>query len=104
MHIINLTSKDYDEVVGSGLVLVDFWAGWCMPCRMVAPIIDELAAENEGSLTVAKVDIDNEETLATRNEITSIPTVILFKDGVEVKRIVGVHSKETYQAVIGPGN
>ena len=101
MSVLHLTSENYDEIVVSGHVLVDFWAAWCMPCRMVAPIIDELASEYEGRVTVAKVDIDSEGALATRYDITSIPTIILFKNGVEAKRFVGVQPKETYQAELG---
>ena len=100
MSILNLTSENYDEVVGNGRVLVDFWAGWCMPCKMVAPIIEELAAENEGRLTFAKVDVDSEGSLAARYGIQSIPTVVLFKDGVEEKRFIGVQPKAIYQAAL----
>lgn len=98
MSLINLTSDNFDETIGSGKVLVDFWADWCRPCKMVAPVIEELAAENEGSVTVAKVDVENESALAARFKIMSIPTVMLFKDGIEVKRFIGVQPKETYQA------
>ena len=100
MSIVHLTSGNFDEVTGSGRTLVDFWASWCGPCRMVAPIIEDLAAENDGSLTVAKVDVDNEGTLASRYGVQSIPTVILFEDGAELKRFIGVQPKEIYQAAI----
>ena len=98
MGLLNLTSDNYDEVIGTGHVLVDFWAEWCMPCRMVAPVIEELADEYAGRVTVAKVNIDNENALAVRLEIMGIPTVILYSDGVEVKRFIGVQSKATYEA------
>ena len=98
MSVLNLNAENFDEVLGSGKVLVDFWAGWCMPCRMVAPIIEELAKDYEGVITVAKVDIDDESALATRYSIMSIPTVILFKDGAEVRRFIGVQPKEKYVA------
>jgi len=97
MSLLNLNAKNFDETIASGKFLIDFWAGWCMPCRMVAPIIDELAAEYEGKITVAKVDIDTESSLAARFDIMSIPTVILFKDGLEVKRFIGVQPKNTYE-------
>jgi len=97
MSMLNLTAENFDATIKSGRVLVDFWAAWCMPCKMVAPIIEELAAEYKGKLTVAKVDIDKESALATRYDIMSIPTVILFNDGQEVKRIIGVQPKETYE-------
>ena len=98
MSLLHLTSANYDSTVGSGRVLVDFWAAWCGPCKMVAPTIDELAAEYEGRVTVAKVDTDKEGSLASRNNIHSIPTVILFQDGVETKRFIGVQPKTAYKA------
>ena len=101
MSILHLTADNYDEAIGSGRVLVDFWAGWCNPCRMVAPIMEELAAEYESSVTIAKVDVDSEKALAARYNISSIPTVILFNDGVEVQRFIGVQQKKTYQAGLG---
>ena len=101
MSSLHLTSENFDEITGAGRVLVDFWADWCMPCKMVAPIIEELAAEYESSVTIAKVDVDSEGTLAARYSISSIPTVILFEDGVEAKRLIGVQPKETYRAALG---
>ena len=98
MSVQHLTAENFDEAIGSGLVLVDFWASWCAPCRMVAHIIDELAVENENRVTIAKVDIDSEGSIAARYGIASIPTVILFKDSAEVKRFVGVQQKAVYQA------
>jgi len=74
--------------------LVDFWAAWCGPCRMVAPIVEEIAGEYEGKLQVAKLDVDgNQQTLA-RYGIQGIPTLILFKDGAEATRVVGLRPKE----------
>ena len=101
MSVLHLTAVDFDKTIGSGKVLVDFWAGWCMPCKMIAPVIEELAAENEGSLTVAKVDVDSNNDIAERFGIMTIPTVILFNDGLEMERIVGVQPKATYTAAIG---
>ena len=100
MGLLHLTSGDFDQTVKNGRVLVDFWAGWCRPCAMVAPIIEELATEFEGSVTVAKVDVDAENALAARYGVTSIPTVVLFEDGTEAKRFVGVQPKETYESVL----
>lgn len=74
-------------------VLVDFWAAWCGPCRMVAPVLDEIAKEKAGSLTVAKVDVDANPGTARDYQVVSIPTLILFKGGKPVKRIVGAKGK-----------
>ncbi len=93
--IVNLSETTFDEEVGSssGPVLVDFWAEWCGPCKMIAPILEEIAAEQAGSVRVAKVDVDEAPDLARRFEVMSIPTLILFNDGVPAKRIVGAKGK-----------
>ena len=83
-----------EEVLASSTpVLVDFWAAWCGPCRMVAPVLDEIAEEKAGSLTVAKVDVDANPATARDFQVVSIPTMILFKNGQAVKRIVGAKGK-----------
>lgn len=83
------------EIAGDKPVLVDFWAPWCGPCRMIAPAIEELAAELEGVAVVGKVDVDEVRNLAVRFGITSIPTIKVFKNGVEVDNMLGAAPKET---------
>ena len=102
MPVITITKENFEEeVIKSDIpVLLDFWAGWCMPCRMVAPIIEELAEKYKESVTVAKVDVDKENALAARYNVMSIPTVLVFNDGIEVKRFVGVQTKEKYEKAI----
>ncbi|MDX1882670.1 thioredoxin [Mycolicibacterium sp. 120270] len=92
---VNVTDDSFSEDVlnSSTPVLVDFWATWCGPCKMVAPVLEEIAGEKAGSLVVAKLDIDANPGTARDFQVQSIPTMILFKDGAAVKRIVGAKGK-----------
>lgn len=102
MAEIILTSKNFDEVCADPKpVLVDFFATWCGPCKMLAPIIEEIAAEKADSLVVCKVDVDEEMELANRFGVSSIPTVVLLKNGEEVDRFVGYRPKEAIEDFIG---
>lgn len=93
--VLNLTMDNFeDEVENSNLpVLVDFWAAWCGPCKMIAPIIDQLAEEFDGKAKIAKVNVDENRELSMRFQVTSIPTLLLFKDGEVVNQLVGARPK-----------
>ena len=94
-QITHLSTATFDETVGSAeeAVLVDFWAEWCGPCKMIAPILDEVAGEQLGKVKVMKVNVDEQPDLARRFDVMSIPTLILFKDGSPAKRLVGARGK-----------
>lgn len=99
MQITNVT---FDEIVSSNAnpVLVDFWAEWCAPCRMLAPTIDQIAQDYEGKASVGKINIDEESELAQRFGVMSIPTLIVFKNGSIVSKSVGVVGKDKIAAMI----
>ena len=92
---VTLSDATFDEEVNSAseAVVVDFWAEWCGPCKMIAPILDEIAAEQAGKLTIAKLNIDDNPDAARRFDVMSIPTLILFKDGVPQKKVIGAKGK-----------
>jgi thioredoxin 1 len=92
--ILTLTDKNFQQLTKNKLVLVDFWASWCAPCRMMAPVLNDVAAELSGNSQVGKVNIEEFQSLAQKYRVRSIPTLILFKNGVEVNRFVGIKPKE----------
>ncbi len=100
MALIHLSNANFKSEVleQKGIVLVDFWAQWCGPCQMLSPIIEEISADP--SIKVAKLDVDESSEIASQYNVTSIPTVIIFKDGLPIKTIVGFHQKGDYLAAV----
>ncbi len=98
--IKTFTSGDLRADNLKGLTLVDFWASWCGPCRMVAPVVEELAQEYAGKVTVGKLNIDEQPEAAMTYRVMSIPTLIVFKDGVEQERIVGARGKASFKQML----
>ncbi|EWR76158.1 TPA: thioredoxin [Staphylococcus aureus] len=100
MAIVKVTDADFDSKVESGVQLVDFWATWCGPCKMIAPVLEELAADYEGKADILKLDVDENPSTAAKYEVMSIPTLIVFKDGQPVDKVVGFQSKENLAEVL----
>jgi len=95
-----LNDSNFDSEIKKGLVMVDFWAPWCAPCRMVAPVLEELSKEYEGRVTIAKLNVDDNNAAAGKFGVTSIPTLIIFKDGELVERAVGASPKQHYMTML----
>ncbi|WP_104722261.1 thioredoxin [Helicobacter mesocricetorum] len=94
---IELTEENFDEVVKDGVVFIDFWAPWCGPCRMIAPIIDKLAEAYEGKAKICKVNTDEQQELAGKFGIRSIPTIYFYKDGQKVDEIIGASTEQEFK-------
>ena len=102
-NVINLTEATFDEVIGGTAepVVVDFWAEWCGPCKMVAPILDEIATEQAGKVRVTKLNVDENPSIAQKYGVMSIPTMLVFENGEVIKSIVGAKPKATLMAELG---
>jgi thioredoxin 1 len=99
---VHLTEQNFDEalIANKGLVMVDFWAEWCSPCRAIAPVLEELAAASEGRVTLMKVNVDANPGLAARYGIRSIPTILFFKEGAIVDRVLGAEPRAVLQGIV----
>jgi len=92
--VLTLTDKNFQQQTKNKVVLVDFWATWCAPCRMMAPVLNDVASELTGNSLVGKINIEQHQALAQKFKVRSIPTLILFKNGTEINRFVGIKSKD----------
>ncbi len=99
-NAVELTQENFKDAVAKGVTLVDFWAEWCGPCRMIAPVLDELGGEYAGKATIAKVNVDDAPGLAEEFSVQSIPTLLIVKDGQEVNRFIGVTGKGDLAAAL----
>jgi len=93
---IELNNGNFESTIKEGVTMVDFWAPWCGPCRMIAPVIEELAADFEGKANICKVNTDEEQDIAVKFGIRSIPTILFFKNGEMVDQMVGAASKDAF--------
>ena len=100
MSVIYATEETFAQEISSGLVLVDFYADWCGPCKMIAPVLDELATELEGTVKIVKVNVDNCQSVAAEYKVMAIPTLILFKDGQAAQQTVGFQPKASLLSLI----
>jgi thioredoxin 1 len=97
---VMLNEQNFNEEIASGVVLVDFWAEWCGPCQMMLPILEELSTRMEGKAKIAKVNVDENPSLAAQFRVMSIPTLIVFKDGQPVEQLIGVQQADQLEAVL----
>lgn len=94
MAIVNVTDQTFASETSEGVVLADFWAPWCGPCKMIAPVLEELDSEMGGKIKIAKLDVDENQETAGKYSVMSIPTLLVFKDGEVVDQVVGFQPKE----------
>ena len=100
MAIVHGTDQNFSQEISEGLVLVDFWATWCGPCKMIAPVLEELDAEMSDKVKIVKVDVDENQETAGKYGIMSIPTLLLMKDGETVDKVVGFRPKDALAELV----
>lgn len=100
MALIEVNDSNFEEQINKGVKLVDFWATWCGPCKMIAPVLEDLSADYDGKADVLKLDVDQNQATAAKYEVMSIPTLIVFKDGEAVDKVVGFQPKENLAQVL----
>lgn len=101
MAVLHLTKENFDASIAEGKVIVDFWATWCGPCRMQAPILDELDEQLGDKVKICKLDVDDEPAIAQRFGVFSIPTLMVFRNGEMISKEVGVHTVEQLMTMLG---
>lgn len=100
MALIEVKDSNFEEQINEGVKLVDFWATWCGPCKMIAPVLEDLAQDYDGKVDILKLDVDQNQGTAAKYEVMSIPTLIVFKDGEPVDKVVGFQPKENLAQVL----
>ncbi|WP_316570900.1 thioredoxin [Neobacillus sp. YIM B06451] len=100
MAISNVTDQNFAGEIGSGLVLVDFWAPWCGPCKMIAPVLEEVDSEMGDKVKIVKLDVDENPETSAKYGVMSIPTLLVFKDGEQVDKVVGYQPKENLVSLL----